>query len=222
MMRKREPHWQSASERARVAAELIEEAELLTTTGGMATPAELKRDQLPPPLVPELPLDHAPGADAPAPDPGPTAAPASVPVSASARADARPSVARDTSLGENGRYASARADLERVLRDDPANVDAHLALAQLLSRKGLRAESLPHLKQAVELDPSHVAAWHQLGEGLNQLDDLAGARAAYERAIGLDPRHARSLYGLGIVLDRLHRPDEATLMYRRSREATGR
>jgi tetratricopeptide (TPR) repeat protein len=223
MMRKREPHWQSASERARVAAELIEEAELLTTTGGMATPAELKRDQLPPPLVPEFTLNRASGAGgSPAPDPEPAAAAAPTSAPAPAPADARLAGARDSTVGANGRYASARADLERELRDDPANVDAHLALAQLLSRKGLRTESLPHLKQAVELDPNHVAAWHQLGEALNQSDDLAGARAAYERAIALDPRHARSLYGLGIVLDRLHRPDEATLMYRRSREAAGR
>ncbi len=207
MMRKREPHWQSASERARVAAELIEEAELLTTTGGMATPAEVKRDLLPPPLVPELPAD---------PGPAPVTSPAP------ASDEARLAVARAATLGASGPYASARADLERMLRDDPANVDAHLALAQLLSRKGLRAESVPHLKQAVELDPGRAAAWYQLGEALNQLDDLASARAAYERAIALEPRHARALYGLGIVFDRLHRPDEATPLYRRSREAAGR
>jgi tetratricopeptide (TPR) repeat protein len=209
MMRKREPHWQSASERARVAAELIEEAELLTTTGGM-TPAEVNRDQLPPPLVPDMAAEP--------PQPVSSLLPP-------ARHDlAPPAAARPAPAppGSTGRYASDRADLERALRDDPMNVDAHVALAQLLSRKGLRAESVPHLKRAVELDPARAAAWYQLGEGLNQLDDLAGARAAYERAIELEPRHARALYGLGIVLDRLHRPDEATSMYRRSREAAGR
>src|SRR6185295_11289020 len=55
VMRKREPHWQSAEDRARVAAELIEEAESLTETGGIATPAEVKRSTLPPPLRVALP-----------------------------------------------------------------------------------------------------------------------------------------------------------------------
>ena len=32
----------------------------------------------------------------------------------------------------------------------------------------------------------------------------------------------KALYGIGKVLDRLNRPDEATAMYRRSREMTGR
>jgi hypothetical protein len=49
MIRKREPRWQSAAERAQVAAELMEEAESLTARG-IATPAEVRRSQLPPPL----------------------------------------------------------------------------------------------------------------------------------------------------------------------------
>ena len=57
---------------------------------------------------------------------------------------------------------------------------------------------------------------------MNRLDQLKEACAAYERAIELEPRNARALYGLGIVLDRLKRPDDATQMYRRSREAAGR
>jgi len=59
-------------------------------------------------------------------------------------------------------------------------------------------------------------------EALNHVDELDGALAAYERAVELEPRNTRALYGLGIVLDRLNRPDDATQMYRRSREAAGR
>jgi Flp pilus assembly protein TadD len=54
------------------------------------------------------------------------------------------------------------------------------------------------------------------------MDDLAGALAAYERAVELQPANPKALYGIGKVLDRLNRPDEATAMYRRSREMTGR
>ena len=75
MIRKREPHWQSAAERARVAAELIEEAESLTKTGGIASPAEVDRDKLPPPLRLEVPPPPAPPPPPPPPSPPPPAAP---------------------------------------------------------------------------------------------------------------------------------------------------
>jgi len=45
---------------------------------------------------------------------------------------------------------------------------------------------------------------------------------AFERAVELQPQHARTLHALGVVLDRLRRPDDATRMYRRAREAAGR
>src|SRR5437016_13093897 len=56
VIRKREPRWQSAAERARVAAELIEEAESLTDTSTIASPADVVRAGLPPPVTAELPL----------------------------------------------------------------------------------------------------------------------------------------------------------------------
>ena len=43
---KRERRWQTSQERARVAAELIEEAESLTQTGAIATPDDVARAEL--------------------------------------------------------------------------------------------------------------------------------------------------------------------------------
>src|SRR5881394_3038240 len=47
---KRERRWQTSQERARVAAELIEEAESLTQTGAIASPNDVARDRQPPPI----------------------------------------------------------------------------------------------------------------------------------------------------------------------------
>src|SRR5206468_10231924 len=70
VIRKREPRWQSAAERARVAAELIEEAESLTETSTIATPADVRRASLPPPIHAELPPELRPELPiAPAPPP---------------------------------------------------------------------------------------------------------------------------------------------------------
>jgi len=251
MIRKREPHWESAAERAQVAAELMEEAESLTARG-IATPAEVKRSQLPPPLEVDFSRPPAGSADARIGDPGVelSATPvAPMPPQLPPRELARAAVSRgdhegalavldaalaatpdDTVLllersvvhAASGRYGAARHDLEHVLRAEPGHIEALMSLGTLVSRRGLWVEAVPHFRRAVELQPGYAAAWYQLGESLNHLDSLSEARAAYERAIELEPRHARALYGLGIVFDRLKRPDDATHMYRRSREAAGR
>ncbi len=77
MIRKREPRWQSAADRARVASDLIEEAESLAETNTVASSAEVRRDSLPPPVQIELPAGdaaHPPAtASGPSGPPGPPA-----------------------------------------------------------------------------------------------------------------------------------------------------
>src|SRR5688572_19438366 len=60
---RRERRWQTSQERARVAAELIEEAESLTQTGAIATPHDVARDQQPPPIR-VAPVPATPGTPA--------------------------------------------------------------------------------------------------------------------------------------------------------------
>ncbi len=219
MIRKREPRWQSAAERARVAAELIEEAESITEESSIASPSDVARDGLPPPLNAQLPDTTAAAAATPA---APPAAP-SLDEALSADPDnAALLVRRAARLVAATHYRAAQLDYERALRSEPTNSEALTGLGVLLSRRGLWTDALPHLRRATEDDAGRAAGWYYLGEVLNQVDDLAGAKAAYERAIELEPRSARALHRLGIVLDRLNRPDEATRMYRRSREVTGR
>ena len=221
MIRKREPRWQSAAERARVAAELIEEAESLTETSTIASPADVARAGLPPPVTAQLP-GHVPPVPAEAPTPDGSAA---EPTLDDALAGDPDNVAllveRARLLAGATHYRAAQRDYERALRVDPIHGEALRGLGVVLSRRGLWSEAVPQLRRASEVDPGRAAAWFYLGEALNHVDDLEGARAAYERAVALEPRNTRALYGLGIVLDRLNRPDDATRMYRRSREAGG-
>ncbi len=129
---------------------------------------------------------------------------------------------RATQLGSMGRYAASRADLEHALLLDPDNVTVRSALGIVLLRKGLWSCAVPHLRKVVETESWSPTAWFYLGEALNHIDDLDGALAAYARASGIDPLHAKALYGQGVVLDRLRRPDDAAALYRRSREVAAR
>ena len=131
-------------------------------------------------------------------------------------------VDRAKQLGVMGRYSAARADLEHALLLDPANLAVRTALGIVLLRKGLWADAVPHLREVVAEESWSPTAWFYLGEALNHIDDLDGALAAFVRAAELDPRHTKALHAQGMVLDRLHRPQEAALLYRRSREAAAR
>lgn len=226
VIRKREPRWQSAAERARVAAELIEEAESLAEESTIASPADVHRASLPPPITVALPPEPLPPGALP-PTPSAVAEPSPVPGSLDDALAADPDnvallVERARCLAAAAHYSAAQRDYERGLRGAPTHGEALTGLGVLLSRKGLWGEAAQRLRRAAEVEPGRAGAWYYLGEALNHLDDLSGALAAYERAVELEPRNARALYGLGIVLDRLNRPDDATRMYRRSREAAGR
>ena len=131
-------------------------------------------------------------------------------------------VDRAKQLGAMGRYSAARVDLEHALLLEPANLAARTTLGIVLLRKGLWADAVPHLREVVAEESWSPTAWFYLGEALNHIDDLDGALAAFVRAAELDPRHTKALHAQGMVLDRLHRPEEAALLYRRSREAAAR
>jgi tetratricopeptide (TPR) repeat protein len=220
----------SARDRARVAAELLEEARFLTDTGETAIPTPLgtangngngngKRN------------GHQsngngnrnghPGSRSSQSDADRILAQLDSSVAAQPES-VQHLVDRAKQLGAMGRYSAARADLERALLLDPANLAVRTALGIVLLRKGLWGDAVPHLREVVAEESWSPTAWFYLGEALNHVDDLDGALAAFVRAAELDPRHAKALHAQGMVLDRLHRPEEAALLYRRSREAAAR
>jgi tetratricopeptide (TPR) repeat protein len=237
MIQRHDRH-ETARDRARVAAELLEEARLLTETAMLATATT-------PDAASAAPRNgHGSGngngygygnngnghrsASRPLKSIPPIRSEAeraltALDVSLAAQPDSVPLLLeRATQLGGMGRYSAARADLERALVLDPASVTVRTALGIVLLRKGLWASAVPHLRIVVEAESWSPTAWFYLGEALNHVDDLDGALAAFCRAAELDPRHAKALYGQGVVLDRLRRPDDAARLYRRSREAAGR
>jgi len=220
---------ETAKERARVAAELQEEARQLTETATFAAPSQATT-----PAVPPLPHGNGHGngngkkknGNGAKPEPGRSEAECALAAIDAALVDQPGSIAlllhRASQLGAMGRYAAARADLEQALVLEPANLTVRSALGIVLLRKGLWADAVPHLRRVVEVESWSPTAWFYLGEALNHVDDLDGALAAYVRAAEIDPHHAKALHGQGVVLDRLRRPEDATTMYRRSREVAAR
>src|SRR2546430_4424937 len=159
VIRKREPRWQSAAERARVAAELIEEAESLTETSTIASPADVARAGLPPPVTAQLPAPSPPPAPAePAAPDGVAAEPTLDDALVADPDNVALLVERAGRLAGAAHYRAAQQDYERALRTDPIHGDALTGLRVLLSRRRLWGEAAAHLRRASQDDPGPAAA----------------------------------------------------------------
>jgi hypothetical protein len=195
-----------------VAAELIEEAELLSETGLIATPADLSHATRPPihlereaQVTATVPAAPAPTLPSGAPD-----APPVVPVNGAAPAPAR--TVRDPE--------QALTELDRALSDSPDDATILLARAGLLSTLGNYAglgdlerpapsehgEALTALAGAmrracgVKRPPSCGRDWMPRGPppGTISAKPQSPGRpggAPPERAAELEPAHAKSYYG---------------------------
>jgi tetratricopeptide (TPR) repeat protein len=117
-------------------------------------------------------------------------------------------------------YAEAEAILQRALKIEPRNAEAHCEMGIVLAKRGVCASAIEELRRALDLDPELARGYYHLGVCYNQLDRLDEAVEALKRAIALDPESDRACYHLGIVYDRLAMGGDARAMYRRSREIT--
>lgn len=104
--------------------------------------------------------------------------------------DARAAASRETAelLDEMGDPAGARAALERLVKDQPDNVDNILALAKLCERDKVYLRSIELRKRAVELVEQRerkAEQWLAIARAAELADDKTTAHAALAAAISL-------------------------------------
>ena len=76
-----------------------------------------------------------------------------------------------------------------ALRLDPENYMSHYALARVLSRQGVHAESILHFERAAKLNPSDSIVWIGMSVPLLYSGRSEDALAALRRAKEVDPLH---------------------------------
>jgi tetratricopeptide (TPR) repeat protein len=122
-------------------------------------------------------------------------------------------------LHRRGALAEAASGYAAVLRDDPANVDAHYYLGMLRCKESRFEEGAEHARRALAADPHHVRAHILLGRALSAVGKRDEALEQFDRAIALAPDLAEGhsyradlLYDLGRNAEAVESYDQALVL----------
>ncbi len=106
--------------------------------------------------------------------------------------------------------------LNEVIRDQPENGRAHLAIGHIHLEAGREAPAREHLERAVQLLPESPDAWTNLGTLEVAAKNYRAALADFEKAMALDPRSAFALVGAGQAHAALGDDVSAEVLFRRA------
>ncbi len=109
------------------------------------------------------------------------------------------------------------ADLARAeLKRDSTNVNAQIALANVLYDTANWTEAIVHYRSALRLDPQRVSTIVDLGVCYYNLSATAPAESLFRAALELDPRQPVALFNLGIVSENRGELEQALQFYHRA------
>jgi tetratricopeptide (TPR) repeat protein len=114
----------------------------------------------------------------------------------------------------SSRFADGVTLLERLLKQQPGNVQALTTLGDARHALGDRAGSIDAFARAVKVAPRSAVLQSRLGTALLEANRTAEAAAAYLQSIRLDGGLAQSHFNHGVALQQLDRAAEAATAYR--------
>jgi cytochrome c-type biogenesis protein CcmH/NrfG len=109
--------------------------------------------------------------------------------------------------------------MRAALAADSTNVQARVALADILFDTGNWADAIVHYRSAVRQDSSRIPAIVDLGVCYYNLGDPDEAERHFRLALARDPHHPFALFNLGIVHERRSQPDKALEYFHRALES---
>lgn len=90
--------------------------------------------------------------------------------------------------------------LKDILKNDPKNLNALIALGNLSMDGGRFGEAAEAYSKALEIEPGNVDVRVDLGTCLKNTGMPKKAAEEYRKAISINPRHPNARWNLGIVL----------------------
>jgi len=109
----------------------------------------------------------------------------------------------------------ARGEVQR----DSTNVNAQVALANVLYDTANWPEAIIHYKSALRLDPTRVTSIVDMGVCYYNLSNGSAAESLFTRALELDPNQPVALFNLGVVAESRNQLEPALQFYHRALRA---
>jgi arylsulfatase A-like enzyme/tetratricopeptide (TPR) repeat protein len=123
-----------------------------------------------------------------------------------------------TWAANDGRLDEAIAELESLVRDDPANPVFRGSLGKALRDAGQRERAIGFYQEAVALNPADAEAWYNLAVTLGEAGRRREAADAMAEAIRRGGTQPEAHNTLGVVLAAEGKPDEAIREFERAVE----
>jgi len=108
-------------------------------------------------------------------------------------------------------YAGGLAELEKILKDDPNDLDAQLRIALLYGEKKEFSKAIERVTAILQAKPAELKVREYLGYLYEEVKEFPKAIETYRRNIQLDPSFPESHLHLGVLQYRLKNFQEATL-----------
>lgn len=110
-----------------------------------------------------------------------------------------------------------RADeVREALAKDSTDVNARIALADILYNTANWSEAIVHYRSAIRQDSTRAAAIVDLGVCYYNLGDTNEAERLFQLALARDPNQPIALFNLGIVSEHREQYDEALRYFHRA------
>ncbi|ODS30073.1 MAG: peptidase [Candidatus Scalindua rubra] len=119
-------------------------------------------------------------------------------------------------LHQTGNLDAAANLYNKILEEQPDNIDAISLLGALNLQTGNLDVACVFLKKALALKPDNAMAHNNLGSALQASGRLDEAIASYKQAITLKPDYDEAYYNLGSTLQKLGRFEEAIASYKQA------
>jgi tetratricopeptide (TPR) repeat protein len=115
-----------------------------------------------------------------------------------------------------GNYSEGMVILQKLLKDDPDNIDILYNLGMCYSEMGLLKKSIETLERCTRLAPDFDNALVALGFSYFQSGDDEKAMALFDQALGLDPDNVYALKNKGALMNKSGQPDQALAIFKKA------
>ena len=107
----------------------------------------------------------------------------------------------------NEDYALAQKIAQELVKNDPADPNALIALAHAQFMLGDRAEATSNYDKAIEVAPKNTIALYSRGLVAQEQDDFETAKEFYERALEVDKNYPDAHYGMAAACEGIGLPN---------------